>query len=151
MREEWSMSELSKNVQWKLGGQRLESYQCAYVDEEVEVMVYSALSDCWVKDDSLTTRKCADDKLLERYSAEELASSPKKLTGTLLWQRKTKSWGSYCSAIKGEILDLKEPVPTPMMINPIMKVASEFLEWMMTGGTAETTRMIWPMIAIAKA
>jgi hypothetical protein len=47
-------------------------------------MVYSALSDCWVKDDSLTTRKCADDKLLERYSAEELASSPKKLTGTLL-------------------------------------------------------------------
>ncbi len=48
-------------------------------------------------------------------------------------------------------MDLKEPVPTPMIINPIMKVASEFFEWTMTGGTAEITKMIWPMIAIAKA
>ena len=41
-----------------------------------------------------------------------------------------------CSMIRGEIFDLKLPVPTPMTIIPIMKAAREFSDFVMTGGIA---------------
>lgn len=56
-----------------------------------------------------------------------------------------------CSAIKGEMLDLKAPVPMPIMIKPITKQARELLEWTMTVGIAETVRMMWPVMAMASA
>jgi hypothetical protein len=49
------------------------------------------------------------------------------------------------------MFDLKEPVPTPMMIKPIRKDAREFVGWTMTGGVAEMTKMMWPRMAIASA
>jgi hypothetical protein len=53
--------------------------------------------------------------------------------------------------MRGEILDLNEPVPIPIMISPMIKADKELWGWTMTGGIADMTKMIWPTIAIAKA
>lgn len=55
----------------------------------------------------------------------------------------------YCSATKGEILDLKPPVPRPMMMRAMMKQASAPLECSITPGTEEMMRRIWPTSATA--
>ena len=55
----------------------------------------------------------------------------------------------YCSATKGEMLDLKPPVPRPIMTRATMKQAREPLECSMTPGTEEMTRRKCPKRATA--
>ena len=46
---------------------------------------------------------------------------------------------------------LKLPVPMPMMIRPVIKVARESEGFVMIGGMADKTRMICPRMAIPRA
>lgn len=57
----------------------------------------------------------------------------------------------YCSAIRGEMLDLNPPTPTPMTTRPRAKQATEQLGFVMTHGVAAMMRMMWPTNATAIA
>lgn len=58
------------------------------------------------------------------------------------------SFASYCSAIKGEILDLKPPVPTPNITRPIAKIAIAAFGCTIRGGILAIRMNKCPMIAI---
>ena len=55
-----------------------------------------------------------------------------------------------CSATRGEILGLKPPVPTPIMMRPTRKQAKAPLEFVdRRDGIAEQVRMMCPTMAMA--
>jgi hypothetical protein len=54
----------------------------------------------------------------------------------------------YCSAIRGEILALKPPVPNPVTRREMPKMATA-LFFSMTPGTEEIIMMMWPRRAMA--
>jgi hypothetical protein len=49
-------------------------------------------------------------------------------------------WSLYCSAMRGEMFDLKPPVPIPMITSPTEKIAMEAPGLVMTWGIAEKMR-----------
>lgn len=53
-----------------------------------------------------------------------------------------------CSTMRVEMLGLNPPVPRPMMIIPVIKVPIAAFVLVITVGTAETTRIMCPMMAM---
>jgi hypothetical protein len=53
--------------------------------------------------------------------------------------------------MRGEMFDLKPPVPIPIMTRPTEKMAIEAPGLVMTWGMAEKMRRMWPMMAMILA
>lgn len=56
-----------------------------------------------------------------------------------------------CSASRGEMFDLKRPVPTPKMMRPTEKTPMEVFGLAMTLGAADAVRTMCPIIATKMA